>query len=74
MSKTVIFIFLLVAAIFLFDVYIIAKMGASESISSYIIRWSKDYPSISFLTGFVAGHLFWRMPDSRVYSKKEKTK
>ena len=66
MSKTVVFIFLMVTQIFLFDVYIIGKAGASESISAYLIRWSHEYPSIPFLVGFIMGHLFWRMSDSRV--------
>ena len=70
-SKTVIFIFAMVAAIIIFDFYIVFEEGAGESISAYIIRWSHDYPSIPFLVGFVAGHLFWRMSDSRV-EKKEK--
>jgi hypothetical protein len=56
----------MVASIAIFDFYIIFSEGATESISAYIIRWSKEYPSIPFLTGFVAGHLFWRMSDERV--------
>ena len=43
-----------------------AEAGAVESISAYIIRWSHEYPSIPFLVGFVAGHLFWRMDDKSV--------
>lgn len=66
MKKTVIFILLMVVAIVVFDFYIIAVDGKTESISSYIIKWSCEYPSISFLTGFVAGHLFWRMKDKDV--------
>lgn len=66
MKKTPIFIILLVAAIVIYDFYIIFEAGAVESISAYIIRWSHEYPSIPFLVGFVAGHLFWRMDDKRV--------
>jgi len=71
MTKTVVFVFILVTAVFLFDVFIIAKMGSQESISAYIIRWSHEYPSIPFLMGYLAGHLFWRMKDNSVYAKKE---
>lgn len=67
MKKTVIFIILLVAAIVIFDVYIIADQGKTESISAYIIRWSHEYPSITFLVGFTCGHLFWRMKDKDIY-------
>lgn len=63
MSITLLFIVLLVAAIAIFDVWVIAKKGKQESISAYIIRWSHKYPSIPFLIGFVAGHLFWSMSD-----------
>lgn len=66
MKKTILFIFIMIAAIAIFDVYIIASEGKTESISAYIIRWSHDYPSVSFLTGFIAGHLFWRMKDKDV--------
>lgn len=66
MSKTVIFILALVVAIVIFDFYIIFEEGSTESISAYIIRWSYEYPSIPFLIGFTAGHLFWRMSDKRV--------
>jgi len=66
MKKTPIFILLMVASIIIFDFYIIYDEDATQSISAYIIRWSHDYPSIPFLVGFVAGHLFWRMPDKRV--------
>ena len=70
MTKTVIFIFILVASVVLFDIFIIAKMGSQESISAYIIRWAHEYPSIPFLTGYLAGHLFWRMKDKDVYGEK----
>jgi TctA family transporter len=63
MSITLIFIFLIIAAIAIFDVWVIIKKGKQQSISAYIIRWSKQYPSIPFLIGFVAGHLFWSMSD-----------
>ncbi len=66
MKKTVLFILIMVVAIVVFDFYIIAAEGATESISAYLIRWSHEYPSIPFLLGFVCGHLFWRMSDKRV--------
>ena len=69
MSKTVIFIIFMLASIVIFDFYIVFDEGATESISAYIIRWSHEYPSIPFLIGFTAGHLFWRMSDARVGKK-----
>lgn len=66
MKKTVVFILFMVTAIIVFDFYIIFNEGATESISAYLIRWSHEYPSIPFLIGFVAGHLFWRMSDKRI--------
>lgn len=61
MSITLIFIALLVAAIAIFDVWVILKKGKQESISAYIIRYSHKYPSIPFLLGFLCGHLFLSM-------------
>lgn len=69
MKKTPIFIIIVLAAVIVFDFYIVFADGAEESISAYIIRWSSEFPSIAFLTGFVCGHLFWRMSDKRVGNK-----
>jgi L-lactate permease len=69
MNLTVAFIIFLVVIIAIFDVYIIAKKGKQESISAHIIRISHKYPSIPFLIGFTAGHLFWRMYDVAVYGE-----
>lgn len=66
MKKTPAFILIILAVVILADFYFIYKDGASESISAYIIRYSKDFQAIPFAFGFVMGHLFWRMPDKRV--------
>jgi len=66
MSLTAKFILFAIAAIAIFDFYIVFEMGAQQSISAYIIRYSKEFPSIAFIAGYVCGHLFWRMPDKRV--------
>jgi hypothetical protein len=71
MSKTKAFILIAVAIIVVFDVFLIFSKGAPSSISAYIIRASEQHPSISFGFGFLAGHLFWRMPDQRVYKDKD---
>ena len=60
---TPIFIILTVVTIAAYDVWVILRHGKQQSISAYIIRWSRQYPSIPFLIGFVAGHLFWSMSD-----------
>jgi len=69
MNLTIAFIIILVVLIAVFDVYIIAKKGTQESISAHIIRLSHKHPSIPFLIGFVAGHLWWRMSDVAVYGE-----
>jgi hypothetical protein len=61
MKKTPIFILLTVLLITVYDFYIIVAQGSSESISAYIIKWSYEFPAMTFFSGFVAGHLFWRM-------------
>ena len=67
MSSTVIFMILIVAAIAIFDVWIIWKKGKKESISAYIIRGSKQYPLLVLLLGIVLGHLFWNMDERDIY-------
>jgi hypothetical protein len=69
MNLTVLFIFFMIVAITVFDVYIIYKKGTKESISAHIIRASHKHPSIPFLMGFIAGHLFWRMSDVSVWGE-----
>ena len=72
MSKTVIFILFMVSAIVIFDFYIVFAEGATASISAQIIRWSREFASIPFLVGFVAGHLFWNTDKSRIYKDDKK--
>lgn len=67
MNITIIFMIILVVAVAVFDVVIIAKKGKHESISAHLIRASHKYPSIPFLIGFVAGHIWWRMVDADIY-------
>jgi hypothetical protein len=69
MNLTIAFIIFLVVIVAVFDVYIIAKKGKQESISAHIIRISHKYPSITFLLGFLCGHLFWRMNDIAVFGE-----
>lgn len=44
-----------------YDFWIIETSGKQDSISWTIIKWSYEYPIITFATGFLCGHLFWRM-------------
>lgn len=67
MNTTVIFIFIVIAAIAIFDVWVIWKKGKHESISAHIIRSSKQYPLIVLLFGIVLGHLFWSMRTDDIY-------
>lgn len=74
MKLTPIFIFATIAAIGIYDVYIIITQGKQEAISAYIIRWSYEYPSFTFLFGFTMGHLFWRMESLSIWKKDDKDK
>ena len=67
MNITIIFMTGLIAAIAVFDVWVIANKGKQESISAHLIRLSHKHPSIPFLIGFVAGHIWWRMAEVDVY-------
>ena len=61
MNTTLIIMLFLVVFVAVADVLLIWKKGKQASISAHIIRYSKKYPSIPFLLGFVCGHLFWSM-------------
>jgi len=69
MSLTVIFIIVMVVLITVFDVWIIAKKGKTQSISAVIIRSSKQYPLITLLVGILLGHLYWSMKTIDIYGK-----
>lgn len=43
------------------DVILIAIYGKQASISAWFITESQYHPMIAFVSGFLCGHLFWRM-------------
>ena len=61
-----------IVIIAVYDFWIIATQGKSESVSATMIRWSYDYPSFTFLMGFTFGHLFWKMKDKDVHGEGKK--
>jgi len=69
MKKTPIFILTLVLLIAGFDTFIIFTEGKDESVSSYIIRWSFEYPMFTLGMGIVLGHLFWSFDVKNLYVK-----
>lgn len=69
MKLTPIVIMIFVVGLIGFDAYVILTESKLESVSSYLIRWSYEYPMIPFLIGFLMGHLFWRMRSKDVWFK-----
>lgn len=62
---TIAFIVVALTLVIGFDVWVILKSGSENSISQVIIDYSYQYPFITFLVGFVCGHLFWQMPKKK---------
>lgn len=64
-------IMVFVVGVAVYDVYIIAKKGKYFSVSAWMIRTSKKFPSIPFGiglgVGMLAGHLFWSMNTKDIY-------
>lgn len=63
-----------IAGLILYDVFAIIQGGTEASISSVIIAFSYKMPMATFLSGFVCGHLFWRMrtnKDTKDIDKQE---
>ena len=54
-----------------FDIYVMIYGGTGTTISHEIIVMSYKYPAFTFLVGFIAGHLFWRMPGTEDTNKAE---
>lgn len=51
------FVFGLIA----YDFYAYLNAGQDSTVSNVMIEWSHEYPAVTFLVGFVMGHLFWQM-------------
>lgn len=66
---TIIFIVALIVIIAVYDVIAIYFGGTEASISSLLIMYSYQYPAGTFLIGFTAGHLFWRMKPNKETKK-----
>jgi hypothetical protein len=62
---TIIFILSVILTIAFYDVLAIYKGGTEASISHTIIVWSYRFPAFTFLFGFVMGHLFWRVKETK---------
>lgn len=62
---------ILVVVVAVYDIYIIAKKGKYYSVSAWMIRNAKKFPSIPFGLGLgigmLAAHLFWNMAASDIY-------
>lgn len=69
---TAIFIGVIVVSITIYDVFVIVKHGVDYSISTKIIAWSYEFPVFTFAMGFICGHLFWRLRDSKKTKKLKK--
>lgn len=52
-----------------FDVYVMIYGGTGTTISHEIIMMSYKYPAFTFLVGFIAGHLFWRVGNTEDLDK-----
>lgn len=72
---TIIFIVATFVAIGAYDIVALSQGGTEASISHTLIVWSYKFPVLTFAFGFVMGHLFWRVRDTKelidITSKKE---
>jgi nucleoside recognition membrane protein YjiH len=60
-NRTIIFIVLVIIAIFAYDAFTIVKDGVHTSVSQVLIDWAYQFPVSSFLMGFAMGHLYWKI-------------
>lgn len=64
-KHTKIFIGVSLFVIIIWDVFVLVEGGTQSSISHTLISWAYQFPSFPFLAGFVMGHLFWKMKDTK---------
>lgn len=48
-----------------YDCWLLVKGGTEATISHWMIVSSYKYPLIPFFWGFLMGHFFWRMRDTK---------
>lgn len=65
-KKTIYFMIFIVVLIAVYDFYAIAKGGTEASISHIIFEWSYKVPFFTFSFGYLAGHLTWRIRDTKI--------
>lgn len=68
-NMTMIFTVVIVVIVTVYDVYAMAIGGTENSISHMLITYAYHYPILPFLVGFIMGHLFWRMRDTKETNK-----
>lgn len=51
---------LALVALIVLDFVLTVVFGESGTISQVLLNWSQEQPFISFLFGFVMGHIFWK--------------
>lgn len=68
---TIVFVWVILILIFVYDVIAIMVDGTEGSISHLLIVWSYNYPVFTFLVGFVMGHLFWRVRSTKELTQIE---
>lgn len=66
---TRVFIVAVVVLIAVWDVFVMVDGGTESSISHEMIVWAYKYPAFPFIMGFVMGHLFWRMGETKETAK-----
>jgi hypothetical protein len=46
------------------------KLGSTESTISHIMfEWTHKYPFVTFMLGYICGHLTWRIRDTGITKK-----
>ena len=68
-NLTAIFSLSVLAIVIVFDVWTINTNGVESSISQMIIDLAYKYPWMSYMAGFLSGHLFWQMRKHEVQTK-----
>jgi hypothetical protein len=53
------FFLVIVAAVWVWDVYVIIQAKPGLTVSATMHRWSVAWPILPFLVGVLVGHVFW---------------
>jgi hypothetical protein len=43
----------------IWDIFVVLRFSSAETVSTILVRWSREWPFLPLLVGLIVGHLFF---------------